>query len=355
MVSSPSCHITRMELSWSRIFLRLAGSFRTAQAKRTDKETLWVQVSHQGVSGWGEAVPMDTYHQTLESAEGALAGIAARFRDGYHDDPWMVDRLVSDLLGRHDDQRATVAAVDAAIHDWIGKRAGISTARWLGLDPARIPLTSYTIGIDDPEAVATKVREAASYPILKVKVGTPYDEQILSLVREQAPEKVIRVDANAAWTAAEAIGKLPMLAAHGVEFVEQPIPPGDRDGLRRIREAGVLPIVADESCVRAGDVATLAGCVDGINIKLSKCGGIREALKMIHIARGVGLKVMLGCMIESSLGIAAAAQLAPLADWLDLDGHLLLANDPFSGLGGSGGRLTVGARPGLGVQLAGLA
>ena len=215
--------IASMEFAWSRIFLKLAGSFQTAKAKRTDKETLWVKVSHQGVIGWGEAVPMDTYHQTLESAERTLAEIAVWFREKRFERPVAVEPIVSELLSRFDDQRATVAAVDAAIHDWIGKRFGVATTRWLGLDPHPIPITSFTIGIDEPEALAAKVRAAASYPIFKIKVGTPHDEETLALVRKLVPDKVIRVDANAAWTVGEALAKLHMLTAYGVEFVESPL------------------------------------------------------------------------------------------------------------------------------------
>ncbi|MBN2560549.1 MAG: dipeptide epimerase [Phycisphaerae bacterium] len=335
-----------MILTWSRIPLKLARTFKTATARRTDKETLCVRIVHEGIVGWGEAAPVDTYQQTLEGAEATLAAVAASLRG----DPLNVERIVDGLLRRFDDQRATVSAIDAALHDWIGKRFGIATTRWLGLDPTDIPLTSFTIGIDELETIAEKVREADAYPILKIKLGTARDEEVLSTIREIAPEKVLRADANTAWSVEEALDRLSILAAWGVEFVEQPIPPGDNAGLRRLKEAAVCPIVADESCVRPADVVALAGCVDGVNIKLSKCGGIREALKMIRLARALGMKVMLGCMVESSLGIAAAAQLAPLADWLDLDGHLLLSEDPFTGIGGAGGRLCVGLRPGLGVR-----
>lgn len=339
-----------MELTWSRIHLRVADTFRTAKARRTDKETLWVRISHDGVTGWGEAVPMDTYHQTLESAEAALAEVKAWFEEPGRPDPLTVEAITRELLTRFDHQRAAVAAVDAALHDWIGKRYCIPTIRWLGLEGMPPPLTSFSIGIDKPDAIARKVHEAAAYPILKLKLGTHQDEAILAAVRREAPNKVIRVDANGAWSVDEALAKLPVLARYGVEFIEQPIAPGDNAGLRRVKDAAICPIVADESCVRPADVPALAGGVDGVNIKLSKCGGIREGLRMLHAARACGLKVMLGCMIESSLGIAAAAQLAPLADWLDLDGHLLLANDPFEGIGGAAGRLTIGVGPGLGVR-----
>lgn len=342
-----------MELTWSRITLRLANPFRTAAVTRSDKETLWVKIARDGIKGWGEAAPVNTYDQTLESAESTLAQIQHRLRDASShlgDDPLNVETITRNLVTDFSDQLATVAAVDAAIHDWIGKRFGISVSKWLGLDPNHIPTTSFTIGIDDPERVVERVRKAVSYPILKIKLGSPQDEQTLAMIRKTAPDKRIRVDANMAWSASEALDKLPKMVAHGVEFVEQPVPRDDLAGLRLLHEAGICPIFADESCVRPADVVALQGCVDGINIKLSKCGGIREAMKMIHLARGFDMKIMLGCMIESSLGIAAAAQLAPLVDYLDLDGHLLLSEDPFTGLGGKRGRLTMGVSPGLGVQ-----
>ncbi|MBI5763918.1 MAG: dipeptide epimerase [Planctomycetes bacterium] len=335
-----------MNLTFRRMPLRLADSFRTAKADRTDKETLWVRVEHEGIEGWGEAAPVDTYRQTLESAEATLRKIGPLLGD----DPTDIEGISNRLTASFHDQLAAVCAVDAALHDWLGKRAGLPTVRVLGLSPRIVPLTSFSLGIGEPEQIADKMRRAAEYPIIKVKLGSARDEETLAIIRDIAPEKTVRVDANAAWTVDETLEKLPMLAKYRVEFVEQPIRAGDRYGLRRLHESGILPIVADESCVVPADVLPLAGCVAGVNIKLSKCGGIRPALKMIHLARAAGLKVMLGCMIESSLGIAAAAQLAPLADWLDLDGHLLISNDPFNGLGGREGLLTIGGGPGLGVM-----
>lgn len=334
-----------MKITWSRLPLKQVSVFRTAKAARTDKQTLWVQLEHDGVVGWGEAAPMDTYHQSLETAEETLSAIASTLES----DPMAVEKIVGDLIRRFDHQLAAVAAIDAAIHDWAGKYFEIPVTKWLGLDARQFPLTSYSIGIDEPDKIAEKTKQAAAYPILKVKVGTDHDEETLSIIREIAPEKIIRVDANAAWSVDEALVRISRLRKFEIEFVEQPIAASDHTGLRKLKDAKLCPIVADESCIRPADVVALQGCVDGINIKLAKCGGIREAIKMIHIARSLGLKVMLGCMIESSLGISAAAQLSPLADWLDLDGHLLLANDPFKGLEGQGGRLRVGQAPGLGV------
>lgn len=357
---------TRMNLTWDRLTLKLSAPFRTAKAYRTDKETLWVKVTQNGVTGWGEAVPVDTYHQTLESAERTLSA-AARMLSGdaieieraKQSFAIPVEQMLADALAEFDDQLATVAAIDAALHDWVGKRFGVPTYRWLGLSPQPIPRTSFTLGIeDDLDLLAKRVRTAGPYPILKVKLGTPHDEEILRIIRQEAPEQTLRVDANMAWSVEEALSKLPMLASFGVEFVEQPLAAEDHEGLRRLTEARILPIFADESCVRPADVLALAGrpgdspranCVDGINIKLSKCGGIRQAMTMIRLARLNGIKVMLGCMLESTLGIAAALQLAPLADHLDLDGHLLLAEDPFEGIGGEGGRLMLSEKPGLGV------
>lgn len=335
-----------MEISWQRISLKMAAPFRTAKALRTDKETLWVKVTQDGVTGWGEAAPVDTYRQTIESAEKTLAVVAA----GPVRDVFEIEQVLDALRTAHDDQLATVAAIDAAMHDWVGKRFGVPVYRWLGLSSGPIPPTSFTLGIEeDTDLLAERIRRAAEYPILKVKLGRPNDEEILRTIRQLAPRKVLRVDANMAWTVDEARSKLAMLAAHGVEFVEQPLVASDLDGLRRLKEARVLPIFADESCVRPADVLALRDCVDGINIKLSKCGGIRPAMTMIRLARLLGMKVMLGCMIESTLGISAALQLATLVDYLDLDGHLLLSEDPFDGIGGAGGRLDLNDSPGLGV------
>lgn len=334
-----------MHLTWSRIPLRLRRPFRTATALRTEKETIWVRILADGIEGWGEAVPADTYGQSLESAERTLAAAV----DLLGSDPFAIDAIVDRLLERFDHQRATVAAIDAALHDWNGKRRGQPIVRWLGLDPRAAPLTSVTLGIDEPGRLREKTHELADFPIWKIKVGTDAEEQTLALIRREAPTKTIRIDANTGWPAADALARLERVAAFNVEFVEQPCLRDDLSTLAKLKAAGRCAIVADESCVRPADVPQLVGCVDGINIKLSKCGGIREARRMIALARQAGLKIMLGCMIESSLGIAAAAQLAPLVDWIDLDGHLLLANDPFEGLGGEGGRLTIGRAPGLGV------
>jgi len=336
-----------MNLAWNRINLTLRHPFVTAAAIRTHKQTIWVRLRHDGIEGWGEAVPTDLYHQSLDSAEKTLAAIAKRLPSNPADfDDW-IDRLLRDF----DDQRATVAAIDAAVHDWRGKAVGQPVAQLLGLELSDIPPTSVTLGIDESARLVEKMREIAAFPIWKVKIGTELEDQTLRTIRAHAPDQTLRVDANMGWTSADALPRLERAAAYAVELVEQPCPPDDLATLARLKAVALAPIVADESCVRPADIPRVAAAVDGVNIKLSKCGGIREAHRMLLDARVHGLRVMLGCMIESSLGIAAAAQLAPIADWLDLDGHLLLRNDPFTGIGGARGRLQLGASPGLGVQL----
>jgi L-alanine-DL-glutamate epimerase-like enolase superfamily enzyme len=240
--------------------------------------------------------------------------------------------------------------VSAALHDMAGKRLGVPVWKLWGLDPAASPLTSFTIGIAPDEAtLRQRVADAAQYPVLKIKLGSRWDERIVRVVRELAPDKVLRVDANAAWTPKSALRMIPVLQDLGVEFVEQPLPPHDIEGLRFVRERSALPIIADESCLVAADIPRLAGAVDGINIKLAKCGGLREALKMIATARAHDMMVMAGCMIESSLGITAAAHFAPLLDCADFDGAALVSNDPYVGATIDGGIIRLPDGPGLGV------
>jgi L-Ala-D/L-Glu epimerase len=219
----------------------------------------------------------------------------------------------------------------------------------LGLNAANTPHTSFTLGIDNPSEMAKKALAARDYPILKIKVGTKHDLDTLKAIRDVS-SATIRVDANTAWTPKEAIKMINALTPYNIEFVEQPISPYDLAGLKLIRENVPLPIIADESCVTVEDIPRVAECVDGINIKLMKCGGIRHALKMIHVARAHNLRIMIGCMIESSLAITAAAHLTPLVDYADLDGNLLIDNDPYIGVKVVDGKLVLPESPGLGVQ-----
>lgn len=337
-----------MKMSIERRRLHLRHPFKIArELDRTDtaKEVLLVRIEHDGRTGWGEAAPYAYYRQSLDSAEAMLWDAATMLGD----DPFAFDVILDSLWERFPGEPAAIAAVDGALHDLAGRLVGLPVWKWLGLDARRTPLTSFTIGIDSLDVIATKVLEAESYPILKVKVGTPDDDAILRTIRRHAPAKTLRVDANCGWSSADVLERCRNLARHNIEFIEQPTPAGEHDGLPAVRAERIAPLIADESCVGVEDVLKCAGVFDGINIKLSKCGGIRRALQMIHTARSADLKIMLGCMVETSVGIAAAAHLAPLVDYVDLDGHLLLADDPFEGLGGAHGRLTFSDRPGLGL------
>jgi L-Ala-D/L-Glu epimerase len=218
------------------------------------------------------------------------------------------------------------------LHDLIGKKTNLPLWKYWGLDPKKTPQTSFTIGIDTIEKVVQKLAEARDYPVLKIKLGVGHDMEIMREVRRLCPKKTLRVDANCGWTVKQAVQKAKILEKLGVEFIEQPIPPGDNAALKKIRNKIGLELMTDESSLVPDDIPPLAGCVHGINIKLVKCGGLREGMKMVHIARACGLKIMVGCMIESSVLITAAAQLTPLVDYADLDGNLLIKDDPYSGV-----------------------
>ncbi len=341
-----------MKLSHDLLTVRTRHPFTIARGGSSEWRVVWVRITDgDGLEGWGEAAPSRYYGETVETVSAAmreLAPIVERY------DPWAIEPLELEMARVMHHNGAARSAVSAALHDLHGKRLGTPVYRAWGLDPATAPRTSFTIGIGDANELRRKVVEAADYPILKVKLGTDRDEEIIRTVRESAPDKVIRIDANAAWTAKQALARIDMLARYGVEFVEQPLPGPDVEGMRFVRERSPLPIIADESCVVAADIPRLAGAVDGINIKLAKCGGLTEARSMVATARAHDMLVMMGCMIETSLGITAAAQLAPLLDYADLDGAALLADDPFVGATISGGVITLPppSEPGLGVRRA---
>ncbi len=336
-----------MRVSWEKLEVHTKHPFRISRGVRTKDTVVWLRIELEGIEGWGEADPSSYYGESADTVDQALQTLRPSL--AAVEDPFGLDTIERDLRALLPKNGSAHAAVSAALYDWIGKRLGQPLWRLWGLDPTTAPLSSFTIGIDEPEVMAAKVREAAEYPILKIKVGTDADEPILRAVRDVAPEVVLRADANAGWTPREALEGIAMLRDFGVEFVEQPVPPEDHEGLASVHARSALPIIADESCLVASDIPGLSDRVDGINIKLSKCGGPREALRMIHTARACGLEVMLGCMLETTLGIAASAHLAPLVDYADLDGAELLKDDPFSGPHLERGRIVLGDEPGLGV------
>jgi len=304
-------------------------------------------IDDDGVEGWGEAAPNRLYGETADTALGALARLAPIVQAA---DPWAIEDTEAELNRALRFNGSVKSAISAALHDLAGKKLGIPVYKMWGLDPARAPFSSFTIAIAASDAeLRERIAQAAAYPVLKIKLGTDRDEQIIRTVRDAAPDKILRVDANAAWNPKSALRMIEILRELAVEYVEQPLPPHDVDGLRFVRERSPLPVIADESCVVAADIPRLVGVVDGINIKLSKCGSLREALRMIATARAHNMMVMAGCMIETSLGITAAAHFAPLLDFADFDGAALLADDPYVGATIAGGRIQIPSGPGLGV------
>ena len=333
-----------MRLTSESVELALTHAFRISRSTDTHKQNVIVSLSDSRYTGIGEAAPSAYYDESQESVLDALA-LAPQVLE---DDPFDMERLGRRLHQTMPSSAAARAAVDIALHDLVAQRLGIPLYRLFGLNASRTPLTSITIGIDDPDIIRLKVREVAEYPILKIKVGAGNDLEIVRAIREET-DAVIRIDANAGWTVHEAQNLIPALADLDVEMIEQPLPPDDYTGLKTLREKSPLPIFVDESVLMATDIPRLAGCVDGVNIKLMKCGGLREALRLIHTARAHGMQVMLGCMIETSVAITAAAHLSPLVDFADLDGNLLISNDPYRGVTVEGGRLVLPEGPGLGI------
>jgi len=323
--------------------------FAIARGSTNGYKRAWVRlVDGDGQEGWGEADPSSFYGESLETVLAAFAKLAAHLPR----DPFDLEGAEARWEKVVPKNWAARAALSAALHDLVGKKLGQPVWRLWGLDPAKAPLSTFTIGLDTPEKITAKVKEAEQYPILKIKLGTDQDEKILRTIRD-ATDKPIRVDANAGWDVKRAKQMIPKLKEYGVEFLEQPLAPDDLDGLAEVQKVAAkhhLPVVVDESCLVAADIPRLAGKVDGINIKLAKCGSLREALRMIATARAHSMLVMVGCMIETSLGITAAAHFTPLVDAADLDGAALTVDDPFTGATIDQGQIRLPAEPGLGVR-----
>ena len=326
--------------------LRLKHPWTIARGSSESKQNVIVKLEKDGVVGYGEAAPNVRYGETLESTIDVIEKAIPLFE---REDPWNFVELGLAIGELDPAQTAAKAALDIALMDWVTKSLGVPLYRYFGLNRTKAPVTSFAIGIDTPEVIIKKVQEARQYPLLKIKVGTENDEEIISAIRAET-DKPLMVDANEGWkNKEEALEKIKWLVSRGVEIVEQPLPAGMLEETRWLRERIDIPIIADESVKTAVDIPSLATAFDGINIKLMKAGGLQEALRMIWLARTLGLKVMLGCMIETSVAISAAASISPLADYADLDGNLLITNDPFIGVTVHKGQLTLSDNPGIGV------
>ena len=327
--------------------LKLTHTWTISRNSATVKHNVFVKYAHDGVFGIGEAAPNIRYNETAESTV-ALIEKAMPVVEQYS--PWHFVDLGYAIQNLGEEQTAAKCAIDIAIIDWMSKSLDIPVYQYLGLDKDKTPLTSYSIGIDTPEIMQQKIREAENYPILKIKLGTDHDEKIMKAVRDVS-DKTLRVDANEGWkTKEEALAKIQWLEKMNVEFVEQPLPSNMLEETKWVRDRVKIPIIADEAVKSAADIPKLAAAYDGINIKLMKSGGIQEALRMIWMARSLRMKVMLGCMIESSCAIAAAAHISPLVDYADLDGNLLISNDPFKAVIVKNGQMILPDKPGLGLE-----
>ena len=333
-------------LDASVLRLHLRHTWTTTMSSSDYRDTLELRFTREGTTGIGAGAPIVRYQENAADGRQALEAVKPLARSA---DPWRLESLLGDAFRKLEGQYAARAALDIALHDWTGKRLGIPVYRLLGLDPADAPLTTFSIGIDTPEITRQKVREAAEYPVLKIKVGLETDEPTIDAVRS-VTGKPLRVDANEGWKDKEiAIRKLEWLAGKGVELIEQPMPAAMLEEQAWLKARSPLPIFADESCLRAADIPKIAPAYHGVNVKVDKAGGLREALRMIHVARACGLQILLGCMVSSSVSTTAAAQLSPLVDFADLDGSLLVSDDPWEGVLVRGGRLVLPDRPGLGL------
>jgi L-alanine-DL-glutamate epimerase-like enolase superfamily enzyme len=343
----PSAATSSTTLETEIIRLQLRHTWTTTMSSSAYRDTLYVRFTRDGITGHGEGAPIVRYQENAAGARQAAESVRDLVTAA---DPWEFEKLHAEIAHRLSGQYAAQAALDIALMDWVGQKLGIPLYRYFGLDPSATPITTFSIGIDTPEITRQKVREAESFPVLKIKVGLDTDEATIAAVRS-VTRKPLRVDANEGWkNKEEAVRKINWLATQGVEFVEQPMPAQMLQETRWVHERVHLPLIADEACQHASDVPKLVGIFDGVNVKLDKSGGMLEAFEMIQMARALGLRTMLGCMVSSSVSVTAAAHLSPLVDYADLDGNLLIANDPFSGVRVKNGKLLLPHGPGLGLR-----
>ena len=337
----------RMKLSYMPYELQLRHAFNLAKYSRTTTPDVQVQIELDGIVGYGEASMPPYLGESVESVCKFLSQVdLSQFSD-----PFRMEEILDYVDGIAPNNRAAKASIDIALHDLLGKIMGQPWYKIWGLSPEKAPNTSFTIGIDKADVVRQKVLEAEPYKVLKVKMGLDNDKELVEIIRSMT-DRPICVDANQGWSdkhkALEMIG---WLYDKNCLFVEQPMPKEMLDETAWLREHSNLPIIADEAFQRLGDIKRFHGVYDGINIKLMKSTGLHEAYQMVTLARALDMKIMVGCMTETSCAVTAAAQISPLVDWADLDGNLLIANDRFDGIKIVNGQVTIPDRPGIGVKL----
>jgi L-alanine-DL-glutamate epimerase-like enolase superfamily enzyme len=335
-----------MELRLQEYVLRLKHPFRIARGVRETVPTVLVAFEHDGIVGYGEASPSPRYGESVDGTIRFLRSLDLR----QFSSPFLLEDILQYADDHEEGHHAAKCALDIALHDWTGKFLGVALHKIFGLDPRKAAPSSFTIGAGSREETIRKLHEAEAYPILKIKLGTEYDVEMMTVIRDLT-DQTLYVDANEGWKDRDlAARRVEWLEKFNILFVEQPMPAAQWEDMAWLKERSPLPLMADESVSRLKTLPAVAQVYDGINIKLMKSTGLREAGRMIAYARATNLKVMLGCMIESSIGISAAAQLSPLADYADLDGNLLITNDPCAGAGIRSGRLTIPETPGIGVS-----
>jgi len=339
-----------MKLSLKDYKLQFKHTFRVAGADDRDSVDIEVlELKTNGTIGYGEASPSKFWGENIDQVK----EIADKIDLKNHENPLVYELILKEIRETLNLPKSLLAAVDMALFDCIGKKMQIPVQRFFGFEKNEIPKTSFTIGYAELDVIEKKVKEAKQYPILKIKLGTSYDIEIVEKVRSLT-DKILRVDANEGWLKEEAVEKINWLQTQNVELVEQPLPHDKIEDNLWIKERVNIPIIADESVKNSADIDKISDFFDGINIKLMKCGGILEAIKMVRNAKQKQLKVMIGCMTESSLGISAAVNLLTLVDYADLDSHLLITNDPFVGIQLENGQISVSKNPGLGVKPKGI-
>lgn len=332
-------------MTWRVLRLTTRRPFVIARAAATAYDHVFVEVTDGEFAGHGEASPSEFYGEDTASVDRALATLAGALGD----DPLLLESTALGPRALRPDDAAARAAVDMALHDLAARELGLPLHRLLGFPAGPLPATSMTVGIAEPSEMEERVLEASAFRVLKIKVGWEGDVEFVSRVR-RLTSQAIRVDANGAWSAPTAKERVRALHERcGVELVEQPCAATDLAGMEEVAASSPVPIFADESCRAIADLAALAGRVHGVNVKLAKCGGLREAMAMIHLARAAGMQVMMGCMVESSLAVTAAAHLSAAADLVDLDGHLLLDQDPYRGVELVAGVPVLPQTPGIGA------
>lgn len=338
----------RLNLSFMPYELKLRHAFNLARYSRTTTPDVQVQIEYDGIIGYGECSMPPYLGESVESVTKFLGKLdLSQFSD-----PFRTEDILAYVDGVEENNRAAKAGVDIALHDLLGKIMGQPWYKIWGLNPDKTPNTSFTIGIDTEEVVRQKVREAMPYRVIKVKMGLDKDQETINIIREMMPDVPICVDVNQGWKSKEhGLEMCHWLKERNCLFVEQPFDKTWIDETAWLRERSPLPIIADEAFQRLPDIVKFKGVYDGINIKLMKSTGMREAHKMVTLARALGMKVMMGCMTETSCAVTAAANLSPLVDFADLDGNLLIANDRFEGMTVEHGKITLHDIPGIGIRL----